>query len=198
MFCTALGTPLGARNVERRGLGREADLAGLNPEELPRLRVHDLRHTFPSHLIVDLRLDVAQVSRILGHARPSITLDVYTHLFDRAAHAADIRERMARSEFGSLLSSAAVSRVKRLFDRPRLAISVQRRLVPTVQREALATAREQLGRHSRRRERDAAALLEQSGMRMPAVIAHPDQSIGPACGRSSWAVLSLESLDYER
>jgi integrase len=78
VFCTALGTPLGARNVERRGLGREADLAGLNPEELPRLRVHDLRHTFPSHLIVDLRLDVAQVSRILGHARPSITLDVYT------------------------------------------------------------------------------------------------------------------------
>jgi integrase len=109
VFCTALGTPLGARNVERRGLGRAADLAGLNPQELPRLRVHDLRHTFASHLIVDLRLDVAQVSRILGHARPSITLDVYTHLFDRAAHAADIRERMARSEFGSLLSSAAVS-----------------------------------------------------------------------------------------
>ena len=55
-------------------------------------------------LIVDLRLDVAQVSRMLGHARPSITLDVYTHLFDRAAHAADIRERMASSEFGGLLA----------------------------------------------------------------------------------------------
>jgi len=44
------------------------------------------------------------VSQILGHARPSITLDVYTHLFDRAAHAADIRERMAESRFGLLLS----------------------------------------------------------------------------------------------
>ena len=55
-------------------------------------------------LIVDLKLDVAQVSQILGHARPSITLDVYTHLFDRAAHAADIRERMAESRFGLLLS----------------------------------------------------------------------------------------------
>jgi integrase len=106
VFCTALGTPLSARNVERRGLGRAADRAGLNPDELPRLRVHDLRHTFASHLIVDLSLDVAQVSKILGHARPSITLDTYTHLFDRAADAADIRERMAASEFGALLASS--------------------------------------------------------------------------------------------
>src|SRR5205823_9150255 len=42
-------------------------------------------------------------------------------------------------------------------------ISLQLRLVPTVQRQALASAREQLGRHARWRERDAAALLEQSG-----------------------------------
>ncbi len=62
------------------------------------------RHTFASHLIVDLKLDVAHVSRILGHARPSITLDTYTHLFDQAAHAADIRERMAESRFGALLA----------------------------------------------------------------------------------------------
>ena len=76
---------------------------------MPKLRVHDLRHTFASHLIVDLRLDVAQVSRILGHARPSITLDTYTHLFDQAAHAADVRERMRASLFGQLLKEAPVS-----------------------------------------------------------------------------------------
>src|SRR5436190_13344288 len=104
VFSTALGTPLGARNVERRGLGRAAELAGLNPQELPRLRVHDLRHTFASHLIVDLKLDVAQVSKILGHARPSITLDTYTHLFNHAGHADDIRQRMAQSNFGNLIS----------------------------------------------------------------------------------------------
>lgn len=108
VFASALGTPLGARNIERRGLGRAADLAGLNPAEKPRLRVHDLRHTFASHLIVDLGIDVAQVSRILGHARPSITLDTYTHLFDRASHAADIRARMERSEFGGLLPTNAM------------------------------------------------------------------------------------------
>jgi integrase len=109
VFATSLGTPLSARNVERRGLGRAADRAGLNSEGEPRLRVHDLRHTFASHLIVDLRLDVAQVGRILGHARPSVTLDTYTHLFDQAAHAAEIRERMARSEFGGLLTKAGVN-----------------------------------------------------------------------------------------
>jgi hypothetical protein len=98
VFCSGLGTPLGGRNVERRGLRRAADLAGLNPQDLSRLRIHDLRHTFASHLIIDLRLDVAQVSKILGHARPSVTLDTYTHLFDQAAHAADIRERMAVSQ----------------------------------------------------------------------------------------------------
>jgi integrase len=96
------GTPLGARNVERRGLGRAADKAGLNGEDQLRLRVHDLRHTFASHLIIDLRLDIAQVSSILGHARPSITLDTYTHLFNHAGHAADIRRRMGESQFGNL------------------------------------------------------------------------------------------------
>jgi integrase len=104
VFATALGTPLGYRNVERRGVTRAAKEAGLNQDGAPPLRVHDLRHTFASHLVVDLKLDVAQVSRILGHARPSITLDTYTHLFDQEAHANNIRERMAKSLFGSILA----------------------------------------------------------------------------------------------
>jgi site-specific recombinase XerD len=69
--------------------------------------LHDLRHTFASHLIVDLGLDVAQVSRILGHARITITLDIYTHLFEDARHAHDIRNRMAASPFAKLLETAA-------------------------------------------------------------------------------------------
>jgi integrase len=113
VFSSGLGTPLGYRNVERRGLGRASKKAGLEREGRPALRVHDLRHTFASHLIVDLGLDVAQVSRILGHARPSITLDTYTHLFEHAAHAADIRERMAKSEFGSLLAEGVADQPAR-------------------------------------------------------------------------------------
>jgi hypothetical protein len=68
------------------------------------VRFHDLRHTFASHLIIDIRLDVAQVSRILGHARTSMTLDTYTHLFEQAAHTADVRAQLARSEFANVLT----------------------------------------------------------------------------------------------
>jgi integrase len=107
VFTTATGGPLYCGNVERRGLRRAADQADLNPAGRPRLRLHDLRHTFASHLIIDLKLDIAHVSRILGHARPSITLDTYTHLFNQASHAADIRERMALSDFGALIGTGA-------------------------------------------------------------------------------------------
>jgi integrase len=103
VFATARGTPYGHRNVSRRCLGRAAQLAGLNDDGWPPLRFHDLRHTFASHLIIDLGLDVAQVSRILGHARITIRLDIYTHLFEDARHAQDIRTRMAASPFAGLL-----------------------------------------------------------------------------------------------
>jgi integrase len=113
VFATSRGTPYGQRNVARRVLRRAADAAQLNGDGWPPLRFHDLRHTFASHLIVDLGLDVAQVSRILGHARITITLDVYTHLFDDVRHAREIRRRMAASQFASLLdgniSETAVS-----------------------------------------------------------------------------------------
>ncbi|MBS1881496.1 MAG: site-specific integrase [Actinobacteria bacterium] len=107
VFATGRGTPLGHRNVSRRVLQSAARAAGLDNEGWPPLRFHDLRHTFASHLIVDLELDVAQVSRILGHARITITLDTYTHLFDDARHLRDIRSRMAASSFASLLESDA-------------------------------------------------------------------------------------------
>jgi integrase len=103
VFATACGTPHGRRNVAQRVLQRAARSAGLDQDGWPPLRFHDLRHTFASHLIVDLGLDVAQVSRILGHARITITLDTYTHLFDDARHARDIRARMAASPFAELL-----------------------------------------------------------------------------------------------
>jgi integrase len=105
VFTTAHGTPYGHRNASRRCLTRAADHAGLNDDGWPALRFHDLRHTFASHLIVDLGLDVAHVSRILGHARITITLDIYTHLFENARHASDIRTRMAASPLANLLET---------------------------------------------------------------------------------------------
>ena len=80
----------GHRNVSRRCLGRAAQLAGLNDDGWPPLRFHDVRHTLASHLIVDLGLDVAQVSRLLGHAHHDHARR-YTHLFEDARHAKDVR-----------------------------------------------------------------------------------------------------------
>ena len=44
---------------------------------------HALRHSHASALIA-AGLDVVSVSKRLGHATPTITLNVYSHLFDRA------------------------------------------------------------------------------------------------------------------
>jgi integrase len=63
-------------------------------------------HRQRSRFAIDLGLDVAQVSRILGHARITITLDTYTHLFEDARHGRDIRTRMAASPFAGLLEPA--------------------------------------------------------------------------------------------
>ncbi len=104
VFATSKGTPFGERNVARRVLAKAADRSGLNESGQAPLRFHDLRHTFASHLIVDLHLDVAQVSRILGHASITITLGVYTHLFDDARHGREIRTRMATSDFAALIT----------------------------------------------------------------------------------------------
>jgi integrase len=103
VFATATGSPRYYRNVAVRGIDTAADRAGLNDGELPRLTMHDLRHTYASHLIVDLKLDIVSVSRQLGHKRPSITSDVYAGLFDQARHAEEIRAKMAASAFGRAL-----------------------------------------------------------------------------------------------
>ena len=71
-----VGTPMQASNVRRRGLEKAVSDAGLNGEGRPRLRFHDLRHSFASLLIAE-GCDVVFVSRQLGHANPSITLSIY-------------------------------------------------------------------------------------------------------------------------
>lgn len=48
-------------------------------EGLSRVRFHDLRHT-PATLMLNHDVPVIIVSRRLGHARASITSDVYGHL----------------------------------------------------------------------------------------------------------------------
>jgi integrase len=73
MFTTNVGTPICFRN-----LLRDFKLI-LQKAGLPNIRFHDLRHTAAS-LMLNHDIPVIVVSRRLGHAKPSITLDVYGHL----------------------------------------------------------------------------------------------------------------------
>ena len=73
--------------------------AGLDQADKPRLRFHDLRHTYASLLIAQ-GVNVAFVSRHLGRASITTTLNVYAHLFDHAEHAASVIGRLEDS-FGT-------------------------------------------------------------------------------------------------
>ena len=57
---------------------------------LPEITFHSLRHTHASQLIAS-GVDIVTISKRLGHARPSVTLAIYAHMFttdDRKAAAA--------------------------------------------------------------------------------------------------------------
>jgi integrase len=101
VFVTRTGRPLYYRNLIR-GLRLALAKAGLEDDGRPRLRFHDLRHTYASLLIAQ-GLNVAFISHLLGHASPSFTLDVYGGLFDRAEHARRARDRLEEA-FGAMLA----------------------------------------------------------------------------------------------
>ena len=66
----------------------------LNEAGLPEIRFHDLRHTAAA-LMLSNGGPVIVVSRRLGHARPSITLDIYGHLIPQKQKAAtDLMDRL--------------------------------------------------------------------------------------------------------
>jgi integrase len=100
VFSTLTGQPIYYRNASARGLQKAADRAGLNSEGLPKLSFHDLRHTAITHLIRS-GADVAQVQRFAGHAKPSITLDIYVGEFE-ARKSNDIGERLSAAFAGIL------------------------------------------------------------------------------------------------
>ncbi|UOE43411.1 tyrosine-type recombinase/integrase [Agromyces larvae] len=49
-------------------------------ESIKRITVHGLRHTFAAITLSEAGGDILSVSRAMGHAKPSITLDKYGHL----------------------------------------------------------------------------------------------------------------------
>jgi integrase len=86
IFASSIGTP-----TELRNLLREYKKV-LRKAGLPAIRFHDLRHTAAS-IMLKHGIPVLTVSRILGHSKPSVTLDIYAHMIpgmqDQAAKLMD-------------------------------------------------------------------------------------------------------------
>ncbi len=88
IFPNSVGNPLEPSNL-RVDFNRQLKDAGL-----PKIRFHDLRHTAAS-LMLNNSVPPIVVSRILGHAKPSITLDLYGHLYhEMQGEAAKIMDKL--------------------------------------------------------------------------------------------------------
>jgi integrase len=73
VFCTGNGRILNPNNVLRNFE------ANVERSGVPKIGVHDLRHTHATWLLFD-GIPVTLVSKRLGHAKVSITLDTYSHI----------------------------------------------------------------------------------------------------------------------
>lgn len=99
LFVTPLGRLWQRNNAgeEWRRIRKEVGL----PEGIT---LHALRHTFASNLIAS-GCDVVTVQRALGHSQPSITLNVYSHLWPSA----EDKTRSATADFMAAVAGPADS-----------------------------------------------------------------------------------------
>jgi integrase len=74
LFAQLDGSPLNPTNVSS-DWGAFAERIGM-----PGITFHGLRHTHASQLIA-CGVDVVTISKRLGHAKPSVTLAIYAHMF---------------------------------------------------------------------------------------------------------------------
>jgi integrase len=78
------------------GASRSWFMRALSDAGLPRMTIHDLRHTAAS-LAIASGANVKAVQRMLGHASAAMTLDVYADLFDEDLDAVSAAMNRARS-----------------------------------------------------------------------------------------------------
>ncbi|PRY00701.1 tyrosine-type recombinase/integrase [Allonocardiopsis opalescens] len=97
VFTAPRGGPLWLRTWRPRYFNKALAKAGLSGRKVT---PHKLRHTAAS-LAIAAGADVLVIQKMLGHAKPSITLDTYGHLFpdrlDEVAEAVDARRAGALS-----------------------------------------------------------------------------------------------------
>lgn len=75
VFCIEEGHPLEAKTLE------EFFWYLLDTLRIKRVNLHATRHTFATEAL-QKTTDIITVSEILGHTKPSTTLDMYGHTFD--------------------------------------------------------------------------------------------------------------------
>jgi integrase len=85
VFTTGIGTALDERNVRR------AFKSILDAAKLPKMRIHDLRHTCASLLLAQ-GVHPRVVMETLGHSQISITMNTYSHVMP--ALGAEAAEKM--------------------------------------------------------------------------------------------------------
>jgi integrase len=76
IFANDAGQPIDRHNLVNRHF-----LPALKAAELPRVRFHDLRHTYAS-LLIKQGENIKYIQNQLGHSNPTVTLNVYAHLMD--------------------------------------------------------------------------------------------------------------------
>jgi integrase len=81
VFSSEVGTPLGARNLQR-GFKIRLKRAGL-----PDIRFHDLRHTCAT-VLLGQGVNPKFVQELLGHRDIALTLNVYSHVLPDMGDAA--------------------------------------------------------------------------------------------------------------
>jgi integrase len=96
VFPNNLGNPLDPNEVVRRHF-----YPALSAAELPKIRFHDLRHTYAS-LKIEQDENIVYISNQMGHSKVSTTLDIYGHMIvtDNQRSACGLEE-MVFKNFGS-------------------------------------------------------------------------------------------------
>lgn len=94
VFPNEAGEPMNYSNMVQRHF-----LPGLKAANLPRIRFHDLRHTYAS-LLIDQGENIKYIQTQLGHSSPMVTLTVYTYLLKPAHQEAACR--LENAVFGSV------------------------------------------------------------------------------------------------
>lgn len=75
VFAAATGQPINHTNMRARYFYPALESAGIR-----KIRFHDLRHTYAS-LLIEQGENIKYIQTQLGHSSPTVTLNVYAHLF---------------------------------------------------------------------------------------------------------------------